>query len=51
LGWPLSEADVIDRLVGPSDEFMQSAVEEPGRWNFGSSNASMCNSAPASVHS
>src|SRR6202521_5174568 len=28
LGWPLSEADVIDRFLGRSDEFMQSALEE-----------------------
>ena len=38
LGWPLSEADVIDRFVGRSDEFMQSALEEhlgrklPANW-------------------
>jgi beta-phosphoglucomutase-like phosphatase (HAD superfamily) len=28
LGSPLSEADVIDRFLGRSDEFMQSALEE-----------------------
>ena len=28
LGWPLSEADVIDRFVGRSDEFMRSALED-----------------------
>jgi HAD superfamily hydrolase (TIGR01509 family) len=38
LGWPLSEADVIDRFIGRSDEFMQSALEEhlgrklPANW-------------------
>jgi HAD superfamily hydrolase (TIGR01509 family) len=28
LGWPLSEADVIDRFVGRSSVYMQSVVEE-----------------------